>query len=48
METYEFEVTLKVRVEAYEQSDAEDAVSDVFATGDELGLTVTDVSIVKV
>lgn len=42
MNTYEYEIKLKVKVEAFDESDAWDAVQDVFGIGDELGVTVTE------
>lgn len=42
MNTYEYEVILQVRVDAFDESDAWDAVQDVFGVGEELGVTITD------
>lgn len=42
MNTYSYKVTLTVTVDAFDESDAWDAVQDTFAIGDEMGLKVTD------
>lgn len=42
MNTYRYEVTLQVEVEAFEETDAWDAVQDAFGIGDQYGVTVTD------
>jgi hypothetical protein len=47
MNTYEFVLEVKVRVEAYSDTDAREIVEDVFGPGDDCGLEVTDMKIVK-
>lgn len=43
METYKYTVTLTVEVEAFDESDAWDAVQDAFGVGDSnMGVRVTD------
>lgn len=42
METFKYQVKLTVEVEAFDESDAWDAVQDAFGIGEELGVTVTD------
>ena len=42
METFNYTVTLSVQVEAYDESDAWDAVQDAFGVGDNMGVSVTD------
>lgn len=42
METYKYTVKLTVEVEAFDESDAWDAVQDAFGIGEELGVKVTD------
>jgi hypothetical protein len=44
-EQFEFEVVLKVCVEAFDKSDAKDILHDVFDTGEECGVEVLDVQI---
>lgn len=41
METYTYTVKLIVEVEAFDESDAWDAVQDAFGIGEELGVRVT-------
>jgi len=41
METYKYKVTLEVEVEAFDDSDAFDAIQDEFGIGDQNGITVT-------
>lgn len=41
METFKYTVKLTVEVEAFDESDAWDAVQDAFGIGEELGVTVT-------
>lgn len=41
MNTYQYEVTLTVEVEAFDESDAWDAVQDAFGVGDQMGVNVT-------
>lgn len=45
METYEFEVCLRVNVKAFDKSDAKDMLHDMFDTGEECGVEVVDVQI---
>jgi hypothetical protein len=45
MEKHEFEVCLKVVVEAFDKSDAKDILHDMFDTGEECGVEVVDVQI---
>jgi hypothetical protein len=40
MNTFEYTVTLKVSVEAFDESDAWDAVQDAFGAGDQMGVNV--------
>jgi hypothetical protein len=47
-DTFEYLLTVKVKVTAFDQTDAEDAIKDVFGTGDDCGVTVTDLDIKKV
>lgn len=42
MNTFRYTVKLEVEVEAFDESDAWDAVQDAFGVGDELGVRVTD------
>lgn len=42
METFEFEVKLKVRVQAFDESDALDTIMDAFAVGENCGTLVVD------
>lgn len=42
MNTYEYEVTLKVEVEAFDESDAWDAVQDAFGAGEAMGVNVIE------
>lgn len=41
METYEFEVTLRVSVEAFDQSDAKERVEDLFGPGSDCGVELS-------
>lgn len=41
MEKFKYQVKLTVEVEAFDDSDAWDAVQDAFGIGEELGVTVT-------
>lgn len=47
MNTYKFTVLLQVEVDAYDESDAADAVQDVFGIGDSAGLDVTNFEVVE-
>lgn len=42
MNTYRYTVKLEVEVEAFDASDAWEAVQDAFGVGEEMGVTVTD------
>jgi hypothetical protein len=42
MDKFKYQVKLIVEVEAFDESDAWDAVQDAFGIGEELGVTVTD------
>jgi hypothetical protein len=42
MKTYQYVVTLKVEVEAFDEGDAWDAVQDAFGTGESMGVSVTE------
>lgn len=42
MNTYTATVTLKVQVDAYGQSEAEDMLYDTFGPGEDCGVTITD------
>ena len=41
MNTYTYKVVLQVEVEAFDESDAWDAVQDAFGIGDQTGVLVT-------
>lgn len=41
MNTYSYKVTLTVEVEAFDESDAWDAVQDEFGIGEQMGVTIT-------
>ena len=45
METYEFEVTLRVKVDAFDRGDAKELVEDVFGPGSDCGVEVIDFNI---
>ena len=40
-DTFEFTVTLKVRVPAFDKADAEDVLYDTFGPGSECGVEIT-------
>jgi hypothetical protein len=42
MNTYQYEVTLKVEIEAFDESDAWDAVQDAFGAGSQPGINVIE------
>lgn len=42
MNTYTYKVVLRVEVEAFDESDAWDAVQDAFGIGDQAGVMVVD------
>lgn len=42
MNKYKYRVVLEVEVEAFDESDAWDAVQDAFGVGDNAGVLVTD------
>lgn len=42
MEKFEYTVKMTVQIEAWDESDAWEALQDAFAIGDQLGVTVTD------
>jgi hypothetical protein len=42
METFEYEVKLKVQVKAFNESDGLDSVMDAFAVGENCGTTIVD------
>ena len=42
MDTFTYTVRLTVEVEAFDESDAWDAVQDAFGVGDNMGVTVID------
>lgn len=42
MNTYRYTIKLEVEVEAFDDSDAWDAVQDAFGVGEEMGVKVTD------
>jgi hypothetical protein len=42
METYRYTIKLDVEVEAFDDSDAWDAVQDAFGVGDQMGVRVVD------
>lgn len=41
MENYKYTVTLEVEVEAFDESDAWDALQDAFGVGDQMGVNIT-------
>lgn len=45
METYEFEVTVTVKVDAFSEGDAKELVEDVFGPGNDCGVEVVDFNI---
>lgn len=45
METYEFDVRLRVSVDAFSEGDAKELVEDVFGPGSDCGVEVTDFNI---
>ena len=45
METYEFEITVKVKVEAFSEGDARELVEDTFGPGDDCGVEILDCTI---
>lgn len=44
MKKYEYRVILKVEVEAFDESDAWEALQDTFGVGEQNGVTITDCS----
>ena len=42
MDTFKYKVTLTVEVDAFDESDAWDAVQDAFGVGDNMGVRVAD------
>lgn len=42
MNTYRYKITQTVEVEAFDASDAWDAIQDEFGVGEHTGITVTD------
>ena len=42
MEKFLYEVVLQVQVEAFDESDAFDAIQDAFGVGEELGVDVVE------
>jgi hypothetical protein len=42
MNTYEYTVKLTVKVDAFDESDAWEAVQDAFGVGEQMGVQVTD------
>lgn len=42
MNTYRYKVSLVVEIEAFDESDAWDAIQDNYGVGSESGLTITD------
>lgn len=42
MNTYRYKITQTVEVEAFDESDAWDAIQDEFGVGEQMGMTVTD------
>lgn len=47
METYEFTLSVEVKVEAYSEEDAKDLVLDVFGPGNDCGVEVVKLIIGK-
>jgi hypothetical protein len=41
MEKYCYRITLEVEVDAFDESDAWDAVQDEFGTGEQMGVNIT-------
>jgi hypothetical protein len=42
MNTYEYKIILTAKVEAFDESDAWDAIQDAFGIGEQMGVVVTD------
>lgn len=42
MKTFRYEVVLQVEVDAFEESDAWDAVQDAFGLGEQMGVNIVD------
>lgn len=42
MDTFRYRVTLDVEIEAFDESDAIDALYDQFGVGDQQGVNITD------
>ena len=47
MEKYTYKVTLTIEVEAFDESDAWDAVQDAFGVGEQTGVQVVDCNYVQ-
>ena len=45
MNTYEFTIAAKVRVEAYSEADAKEIIQDTFGPGEECGVEITELRI---
>lgn len=48
MNTYEYTLKLKVRVEAYSEEDGEDAIHDIFGVGTDCGADVIELKVESV
>lgn len=46
--TYEYTVQIKVRVDAFSEDDAEDALTDIFGVGSDCGAEVVEFKVVNV
>lgn len=42
MNTFKYKVTLTVEVEAFDESDAWDAIQETYGVGNDMGIAVTD------
>ena len=42
MDTYRYKIVLTVEVDAFDESDAWEAVQDEFGIGEQMGVTITD------
>lgn len=45
MNTYEYTLRIKVRVDAYSEDDAEDLIDDIFGVGNDCGADVTELKV---
>lgn len=45
MKNFEVEVKVRVRVAAYDESDAKELIADTFGPGDDCGVTIVNTSV---